>query len=1152
MRTRRIKLLAATIAGALLLPALTSLPAASAPAAGPFVLNVENLANGTGVAGVMDLTTYGDLDWTHLTGAGTERKKAVTPSIKVDNLNPAAGQDTLSDSPLTFRWSDGTTTGSTPGLTTGGVFKYDDTTVGDATGHDAGYRITVAPSDSPRRLVFVGGIWQARGTVTVAAAGGGGTPYTTKISATGNAVAKRYVVTIRPGEGIVVTTKFTEKLQAAGNVSLSAVALSRVAAAAGPSFTAAAPPVSMNLAAEGPSDWLHLNGSTINRRAVVPSGTPRLAVANRQTGAAIGAQNDNPVSYSWTKGTPADTQTGSRQGGIFFVDGTNPALVGKDLTDPYGYDLTVPAAANGRTVRFVSGAWRAAATVSVYLNGASTPAFVSSDLVSSTDSVTRLFELTIGAGESARISAQVKRKTHESGNVTLAGVTQADTSATGYRELTRNLLDQITAADLNAANESAQRQLDSEVTSATAVLANNAAPRDELRLAHLFLKAAFDDAAASAAGAEYTNVTNPGLTSSFGWEGDLNAPIAFIDGSYRLRSRGNALITFGVPNIPGKIKWTNAEGYLPAFISEYAKDGLQFKVENFADLVVIGGNRFEVAYSRMTVTNPTAAEARLPRVSSLLTPLNAAAAPTVTMIGAGQTVVRDYAIAADRFGASYEWPTAVQLQQAGSLNKHFKDMRSYWNTRLAAIAQITDLPDERLVNAYKAGYIYTLIIRDDIDGQKRLHVGENGYDEMFDHDTIGIVATLLTIGDFTYARDYLATLPAQLQYDDAKWKYSWPYALYLQRTGDKAFVRQQFETIKKNTHTVETDRIDGGKGIIKQTVAIDSLGYWTIDNWSALAGLTTYRYLATALGETQEAAWAKAEYDDLLKVATARIDQTMKQFNLDYLPISMVEANETGPRKDPRDANWASMFLFGRWAWDGYLFGAEQSGVMFDKIDDTYTHGFDRRKDISDTIYNFGGYPHGYYSSAYNAGYGSTALRGEQYRDAGIKGYQFMIDKAMSGPFGWWEGVDYPSETSPWDVDHARGGGGSNQHMWGQSTATKVLFDSLVAQKSDGTVIIGRGVPNEWITGRQKIAIDNYPVADGKRLGFRLTASGKTVSIELTGDGPTGYSIELPALKDNIASVSVKGVAINQTGGTVLLPGGTKRVTITLQHEMVG
>ncbi|NUR95633.1 MAG: sugar-binding protein, partial [Kribbellaceae bacterium] len=623
-------------------------------------------------------------------------------------------------------------------------------------------------------------------------------------------------------------------------------------------------------------------------------------------------------------------------------------------------------------------------------------------------------------------------------------------------------------------------------------------------------KAAYDEALSSAAKAQYTYVTNPGLTSSFGWEGDLNAPIAFIDGSYRLRSRGDAMITFGVPNIPGKIKWSNAEGYLPAFVSEYAKEGLRITVENFADLAVVGGNRFEIAYSRMTVTNTGAGEARLPRVSNLLTPLNDAG----TTVAAGETVVRDYAVAADRFGGTYDWPTADQVQQLGGFDQHYRHLRKYWNDRLAAIANITDLPDKRLIDAYKAGFIYTLIIRDDINGTKELHVGENGYDEMFDHDTIGIVSTLLTIGDFTYAKDYLTSLPAQLQYDDAKWKYSWPYALYLQRTGDKDFVH----------------------------------GYWTIDNWAALTGLTTYRYLATALGETAEAAWAKAQYDDLLRVATDRIDRTMAEYKLDYIPISMVEPNETGPRQDPRDANWASMFLFGRWAWDGYLFGAEQTGTMITRIDDTYTHGFDRRKDISDTIYNFGGYPHGYFSSAYNAGYGSAALRGEQYRDLGIKAYQFMIDKSMSGPFGWWEGVDYPSATSPWNIDHAAGGGGSNQHMWGQSTATKVLFDSLIAEKSDGSVIVGRGVPDEWLRGNgQKIALNNYPVSGG-RLGYQLSVAGRTVTIQFTGKTPPA-SIELPGLRDNIANVSVTST-VNEAAGTILVPRGTSRVTIVLRHTL--
>ncbi|MFG1911398.1 sugar-binding protein [Kribbella sp. NPDC048928] len=1132
-------LLAAVAAGALVVTAVISTAAApaAAPPADPFVVNVENLPGGRGTAGAMDLSAYGDLDWVHVTGTGIDRKAGVPQALAVDDLNPDGGRTTLDDSPVAFSWD-----GGAGGVTTGGVYNYDTTTVGDTTAHDAGYRITVPAADSPRRLVFVGGIWQATGAVTVSGSDGRGV-YTTQINASGTAAVKRYTVTIRPGEGVVVTGRFASKLQAAGNLSLMAAALSTTGADSG--FSATAAPVSMSLTADGTTDWMHLDGSTINRRAGVPDSTPRLAVTNRQAGGTIGAQNDNAVSYSWTNGTPTASEAGTRHGGIFFANGAN---TGVDLTDPYGYDLTVPAAAERRTLRFTSGVWRSAATISVYLNGSATPAYVNTDLVSSDPSVTKLFELNLAAGDEARVSAQLTRKTDASGNVTLAGVALAGTESDGYRQLTQNVIDQAAAADVYAASESAQRQLDNEIASAKAILADASVQRDDLRLAYTFTRAALDEAVSSAANAQYSYVTNPGLTSSFGWEGDLNAPIAFIDGSYRLRSRGDAMVTFGVPNIPGKIKWSNAEGYLPAFISEYAKDGLQIKVENFSDLAVVNGNRFEVAYSRMTVKNTTASEARLPRVSGLLTPLNDAG----TTIGAGKTVVRDYAVAADRFDGTYDWPIVDQLKQLGGFDEHYGHMRQYWNNRLAAIANITELPDKRLINAYKAGYIYTLIIRDDINGTKELHVGENGYDEMFDHDTIGIVSTLLTIGDFTYAKDYLTSLPAQLQYDDAKWKYSWPYALYLQRTGDKDFIRSRFETIKKNTHTVETDRIDGGKGIIKATDAIDSHGYWTIDNWAALTGLTTYRYLATALGETGEAAWAKAQYDDLLKVATDRINQTMREFNLDYIPISMVEPNETGPRKDPRDANWASMFLFGRWAWDGYLFGAEQTGTMFDKIDATYTHGFDRRKDVSDTIYNFGGYPHGYFSSAYNAGYGSAALRGEQYRDLGIKAYQFMIDQSMSGPYGWWEGVDYPSATSPWDIDHARGGGGSNQHMWGQSTATKVLFDSLIAEKADGTVIIGRGVPDEWLRGNgKKIGLDSYPTTNGGRLGYQLTTAGKTVTIQFSGDTrrPTGYSIELPALRNNIANVSVHSATINQAAGTIHLPQGTSRVTIVLKHQ---
>jgi hypothetical protein len=121
--------------------------------------------------------------------------------------------------------------------------------------------------------------------------------------------------------------------------------------------------------------------------------------------------------------------------------------------------------------------------------------------------------------------------------------------------------------------------------------------------------------------------------------------------------------------------------------------------------------------------------------------------------------------------------------------------------------------------------------------------------------------------------------------------------------------------------------------------------------------------------------------------------------------------------------------------------------------------------------------------------------------------------------------------------------------MWGQSTAIKVLFDSLIAEKSDGTVIIGRGVPNEWIRNRQQIALNSYPVTGG-RIGYQLTTSGRTVTLRLSGDTakPTGYSIELPVLRDNIAHVSTGGAVVDQVTGTVRLPRGTTQATVVLRR----
>jgi len=53
---------------------------------------------------------------------------------------------------------------------------------------------------------------------------------------------------------------------------------------------------------------------------------------------------------------------------------------------------------------------------------------------------------------------------------------------------------------------------------------------------------------------------------------------------------------------------------------------------------------------------------------------------------------------------------------------------------------------------------------------------------------------------------------------------------------------------------------------------------------------------------------------------------------------------------------------------------------------------------------------------------------------------------------------------------HPTAGAGASPHAWGEADADLVLLDSLIAERGDGSVIIGRGVPNSWISDSNPIA----------------------------------------------------------------------------------
>ena len=642
-----------------------------------------------------------------------------------------------------------------------------------------------------------------------------------------------------------------------------------------------------------------------------------------------------------------------------------------------------------------------------------------------------------------------------------------------------------------------------------------------------------------------------GTASAIGWLGDHNSVITCLGGTFVIQDGPGGLFQndgFGIYS-GQRTDWYDADGYLPAQVTTFSlRPGVTVSITEFADQVELDDAPYVAIYSRVRVVNTTGRTVIAdPLASPSLVPLD----DSPDAVPPHHAVDHDYVVVSDRFGSPDPWPSADALRTAGSFDAHFAHMRAFWQSQLAAIAQIS-VPDRSLVNAYKSGFITTQLTRSGND----LNTGVNGYESEFSHDVVGILTTLFTQGSFSDAQALLtearAVIGAPGQYVDGLWTYSVPWAVYLLKTGDKAFVQQNFSaggngttepSLEDAAHAIAADRT-GPMGTMEATDDIDTQGYWTTDDYEALLGLAAYRYVASDLGNTSEAAWASAQYASLLAATNAVLTATISQHHLDYLPCSLLQPNIANRCDNPKDANWTSPI--GTWAWQAALFGAPVSGPGLTMIDATYAYGFGRLRGKlpPDTT---GGFPGDYYSSAYNAAQGTAGLASAHHRDQGILNFEFMLANSQSGPLSWWESSSAPDPKSPWVGRHPSTGQGSSPHAWGMAGADRVLLDSLVAQRSDGTLVVGRGLPPDWLDRGTPISVTNFPTTAGHRASITISSVGRSVSLSVRGTVPTGpVQLQLPSFVRNIASASTG--KINQATGTVTLPPALRHVTVSLRR----
>jgi hypothetical protein len=66
------------------------------------------------------------------------------------------------------------------------------------------------------------------------------------------------------------------------------------------------------------------------------------------------------------------------------------------------------------------------------------------------------------------------------------------------------------------------------------------------------------------------------------------------------------------------------------------------------------------------------------------------------------------------------------------------------------------------------------------------------------------------------------------------------------------------------------------------------------------------------------------------------------------------------------------------------------------------------------------------------------------------------------------------------------------------------LLDSLVSQRADGSLTVGRDVPDSWVGSGQQIAVSNFSTTDGSRIGVTITTRGHHTGPPTVGKGHAG------------------------------------------------
>ena len=476
---------------------------------------------------------------------------------------------------------------------------------------------------------------------------------------------------------------------------------------------------------------------------------------------------------------------------------------------------------------------------------------------------------------------------------------------------------------------------------------------------------------------------------------------------------------------------------------------------------------------------------------------------------------------------------AAGLDPASLWRREYETATRYWEATLNRAEIRLPAGQVRITNTLKSTLAYILINRDG----PALRPGSRCYARSWIRDGALTSSALLEMGLAREVRDFIAWYaryqsvdgripccldpwgPDTMVEHDSEGEFIYAVAEYYRHTHDVAFLREMWPPLIKAveymgslreqrlTEAYRTEDKLQLYGLMPESASHEGYSahpvhsYW--DDFWALRGLKDAAAIATALGETGHAARFAALRDGFRKDLYASIGRTQSRHGIDYLPGS-VELGDFDP------ASTAIALSPGEAQQD-----LPEAPLI--RTFDMYAENFRRRTkaDIPWSAY-----------SPYELRIIGALVRMGQ-RVAALEALDFFLKDRRPAAWNQWAEVIWRDRQAPKFI-------GDMPHTWVGSEYIRALRSLFVYEReSDRALVIGAGLPREWIESDRGVSVQCLPThygllsyeLHGNRLGeTRLSLSG-TLTMP-----PGKIILDLPYGRP-IQAVQVNGKAVQSFDG---------------------